>query len=397
MNPIVIIGAGPVGLIAALRLSQLGVRTIVLEKNKTPQSELRASTFHPPTIEMLDELGIADELISIGLKTKHWQFRVHETGERALFDLGHISTDTRYPFRLQAEQKELCRIATKKAEADNNIDLRMGHHLNDFAQNKERVKADVSSESQADYTISTPIMVAADGGSSKIRSIMGLDFLGLTYPETTILVATKFPFHEHTEGLSNVNYVWSNWGTFSLLRLPNVWRCSLYPDAEETIDEATKPESIINKLKRIIPNQTDFKLLEIRPYKIHQRILDKYDYGRVVFAGDAAHLNSPSGGMGMNGGIHDAWNLSDKICGIVKDNYPLSRLSLYSRQRQKIAQDEILKNADKNRSRMQNRDKKSRAKELTRLQNIASTPDEARKFLLRSSMIEGLKKTEQIT
>jgi len=99
----------------------------------------------------------------------------------------------------------------------------------------------------------------------------------------------------------------------------------------------------------------------------------------------------------MNGGIHDAWNLSDKICGIVKDNYPLSRLSLYSRQRQKIAQDEILKNTDKNRSRMQNRDKKSRAKELIRLQNIASTPDEARKFLLRSSMIEGLKKTEQIT
>ena len=390
-KPIVIVGAGPVGLTTALRLSQLGIRSIILEKNKSIQNELRASTFHPPTIEMLDELGIAEELISRGLKTKQWQFRVHETGEKAVFDLGHISKDTKYPFRLQAEQKELCRIATKKAETDKNIDLRMGHQLNGLVQNDAFVVISASTEGRPDYTIEAPFVVAADGGSSKIRDIMGLQFSGLTYPETTILVATQFPFHEHIEGLSNVNYVWSDWGTFSLLRLPGIWRCSLYPDTNETVDEATQPNSIKEKLTRIVPKQTDHKILEVRPYKIHQRILDRYDHGRVVFVGDAAHLNSPSGGMGMNGGIHDGWSLSGKLKDILLDHQPLTKLSLYSEQRQKIAEKEILKNADKNRSRMQERDKDFRASELQRLKEIANDPKRARDFLLRSSMIKALR------
>jgi len=397
MEPIVIIGAGPVGLITALRLSQLGMRSIVIEKNNAIQDELRASTFHPPTIEMLDELGIAKELISIGLKTKQWQFRVHETGEKALFDLGHINKDTKYPFRLQAEQKELCRIATKKAETDKNIDLRMGHQLNNLFQNDELVEISVSVEGQSDYTVKTPLMVAADGGSSKSRDIMGLSFSGKTYPETTILVATEFPFHEHIQELSNVNYVWSDWGTYSLLRLPGIWRCSLYPDIGETIDQATTPESINEKLNRIVPDQKDFRIVEVRPYKIHQRILDTYVHGRVVFAGDAAHLNSPSGGMGMNGGIHDGWCLSESLKDIFLGGLPLTRLGLYSDQRQKIAENEILKNADKNRSRMQERDKNHREAELARLKKIASNPKRAREFLMKSSMIKGLKEAEGYT
>jgi len=397
MEPIVIIGAGPVGLITALRLSQLGMRSIIIEKNNAIQDELRASTFHPPTIEMLDELGIAKELISMGLKTKHWQFRVHETGEKALFDLGHINKDTKYPFRLQAEQKELCRIATKKAETDKNIDLRMGHQLNNLFQNDELVEISVSVEGQSDYTVKTPLMVAADGSSSKSRDIMGLSFSGKTYPETTILVATEFPFHEHIQELSNVNYVWSDWGTYSLLRLPGIWRCSLYPDIGETIDQATTPESINEKLNRIVPDQKDFRIVEVRPYKIHQRILDTYVHGRVVFAGDAAHLNSPSGGMGMNGGIHDGWCLSESLKDIFLGGLPLTRLGLYSDQRQKIAENEILKNADKNRSRMQERDKNHREAELVRLKKIASNPKRAREFLMKSSMIKGLKEAEGYT
>ena len=397
MEPIVIIGAGPVGLITALRLSQLGMRSIIIEKNKAIQDELRASTFHPPTIEMLDELGIAEELISIGLETKHWQFRVHETGEKAVFDMNHIEQDTKYPFRLQVEQKELCRIATKKAEMDENIDLRMGHQLNDLAQKKEAVEISVTNKNETKQTIEAPILIAADGGSSKVRKIMGLEFKGRTYPETTILAATKFPFHEHINGLSNVNYVWSNWGTYSLLRLPGIWRCSLYPDIGETIDQATTPESINEKLNRIVPGQKDFKVIEVRPYKIHQRVLDKYVHGRVVFAGDAAHLNSPSGGMGMNGGIHDGWCLSKRLNDIFLGGFPLTRLSLYSDQRQKIAENEILKNAHKNRSRMQERNKNFREAELARLKKTASDPKSAREFLMKSSMIKGLREAEGYT
>ena len=109
--PVVIVGAGPVGLSAALRLSALGVPSIVLEAERVAAHDLRASTFHPPTLEMLDTLGITELLIARGLITPNWQIRLHETGERAVFELGHIAADTRYPFRLQCEQSVLCQLA----------------------------------------------------------------------------------------------------------------------------------------------------------------------------------------------------------------------------------------------------------------------------------------------
>ena len=395
MEPIVIVGAGPVGLISAMRLSQLEIPSIIIEKNQIVQDELRASTFHPPTLEMLDVLGITKELISIGLQTSQWQYRIHETEESAVFDLCDIEAETKYPFRLQVEQKELCRIATEKILKDDNIELRMGHELLGFEQNNERVMMTVSGREQAEYFLKAPIVIAADGGNSRLRKQMALNFSGLTYPETTILVATKTPFHEHLNNLSNVNYIWSDWGTFSLLRLPNIWRCSLYPDTNERTEEAIKKENIIKKIQRIIPSVNDFKIVEVRPYKIHQRILDKYDHGRVVFAGDAAHLNSPSGGMGMNGGIHDAWSLGRIAADILRGEQPISRLALYSKERQKIAKKEILQNAHKNRSRMQERDKETRINELAKLQEIALDPRRAKEFLLRSSMISGLKGTEK--
>ena len=128
----------------------------------------------------------------------------------------------------------------------------------------------------------------------------------------TILATTTFPFHEHIEGLSNVNYCWAAEGTFSLLRLPRLWRCSLYADPDESIEDATRPETVAAKLQRIVPSAEEHGVQEIRPYRIHQRIVERYDHGRVLLAGDAAHLNSPSGGMGMNGGIHDAWELAEE-------------------------------------------------------------------------------------
>jgi 3-(3-hydroxy-phenyl)propionate hydroxylase len=165
----------------------------------------------------------------------------------------------------------------------------------------------------------------------------------------------------------------------------------VYPDADEDPQAAPEPERIEAKLQRIVPRTSRYEVLEMRPYRIHQRIVPGYRVGRVLLAGDAAHVNSPTGGMGMNCGIHDAFNLSDKLAAVIAGE-PDSLLDLYDRQRRPIARDEILGQTNENRARMRNPDAQWRRRELERLQSIAADPQAARQHLLRTSMIDGLRR-----
>jgi 3-(3-hydroxy-phenyl)propionate hydroxylase len=384
---VIIVGAGPVGLVAGARLAAMGVDCLVLESEAEPSYDLRASTFHPPTLEMLDSLGLAEPLITQGLISPTWQVRMHETGEHALFDLSVLAEDTRYPFRLQCEQRILCEMIEPQLQDR----VRRSSRVERVDQDEAR--AVVRLENGA--TLSASYVIGADGARSAVRHSLGFQFDGSTYPETTILATTPFPFEQHIHDLSKVNYCWSAYGTFSLLRLPQIWRCSLYADAGENEEQALQPESIDRKLQRIVPLGEPYPVQEVRPYRIHQRIVENYREGRVLLAGDAAHLNSPSGGMGMNGGIHDAFNLTDKLARVLRGEDD-RLLDLYSRQRQPIAREQILAQAHKNRTRMQERDPERRREELARLQAIAADGEQARAFLLRSSMIEGLRQSEAI-
>jgi 3-(3-hydroxy-phenyl)propionate hydroxylase len=314
---------------------------------------------------------------------------MHETGERALFDLGVLRDDTPYPFRLQCEQRILCDILERSLAGA--VDIRRGSAVVSFDQDEKSVtvKLEDGSELQGNF------LIGADGARSIVRRSLSFSFDGTTYPETTILATTRFPFQEYIEGLSNVNYCWSAHGTFSLLRLPDIWRCSLYSDPPESEEQALHPASIEAKLQRIVMRDETYEVQEIRPYRIHQRIVSDYRQGRVFLAGDAAHLNSPSGGMGMNGGIHDAFNLTGKLVRVISGEDE-RLLDLYSRQRQPVAKEQILAQAHRNRTRMQERDPVRRQEELARLQAIASSPAQARTFLLRSSMIQGLRASETV-
>ena len=223
-----------------------------------------------------------------------------------------------------------------------------------------------------------------------------MPFEGLTYPEVTALATTQFRFEDHLPDLSRVNYIWRDGGNFSLLRLPDRWRVSVYPDSDEDPQAEPDPERIEAKLQRIVPRTSRYEVLELRPYRIHQRIVPGYRVGRVLLAGDAAHVNSPTGGMGMNCGIHDAFNLTDKLAAVV-GGASEALLDLYDRQRRPIARDEILGQANENRARMRNPDAQWRQRELRRLQRVAADPAAARQHLMRTSMIEGLRRAAAVS
>jgi 3-(3-hydroxy-phenyl)propionate hydroxylase len=392
-SPVAIVGAGPVGLVLALRLATLGVPSVVLEAEADIAEELRASTFHPPTLDMLDGLGLAAPLIAQGLVTPTWQIRRHEDGARAIFDLGVLKDDTAHPYRLQAEQWKLSRLVLAKLRAEHAgaVTLRFGARVEAVAQDADGVTlAGAGFE-----PLRAPFAIGCDGARSVVRRAMGLDFAGDTYPETTILATTPFDFGAVFDGLSNVNYVWTHHpafsGTFSLLRVPGKWRASLYPAPGESIEDALRPEAIERKLQAIHPKATPYDVPDLRPYRIHQRIVADYRRGRLLLAGDAAHLNSPSGGMGMNGGIHDAMELAATLAPVWQGTAEGVLLDRYTRRRRPVAEREMLAQADRNRARMRETDPARRAEMLAELQRTAADRARAREQLLRSSMIAGLR------
>jgi len=382
-----------VGLTCAALLSQARIPVVVLEATETRGRDLRASTWHPPTLDLIESLDLAAPLISRGLVSPTWQVRMHPSGERAVFDLGILADDTRHPYRLQCEQQQFCELLETRL-AGAGCAIRRGTELLQLEQEAAGVVVTVRRGGN-DETLRAGWLIGADGAKSAVRAAVGLELAGSTYPETTILATVQFPFEEHLPGLSNVNYCWAPEGTFSLLRLPSLWRVSLYADDGESIEDALRPAAIEAKLQRIVPRAEPYTVMEVRPYRIHQRIVPTYRVGRVLLAGDAAHLNSPSGGMGMNGGIHDAFNLCDKLSR-VHAGAPDDLLDLYTRQRRPVAEEQILGQAHRNRSRMQERDPARRRDALADLQAIAANPERAHAYLLQTSMITGLRQAAAI-
>lgn len=389
-NQVIIVGAGPVGLSAAMRLNAFGIACTVLEKGPDIPDDLRASTFHPPTLDMLDDYGFTEGLLAQGRICPTWQIRMHDTHEKAEFDLSLLKDVTRHPYRLQVEQFRLCILIRDALLNESNVDLRFNAEVTGLTQHENGVCVNIS-ENGEETQLSGRYVIAADGARSIIREQLGFSFEGVTYPEITVLATTDFAFEEHLPGLSNVNYIWAKDGTFSLLHLPTKWRCSLYPDEGQSYDDLMKPDVVREKMQRIVPRDEEYNVIDLRDYRVHMRIVKQYRAGRVVLAGDAAHINSPSGGMGMNGGVHDAFAATDAINKIWQGG-PDSLLDAYSSTRQGIAAEDILKQADKNRARMQERDPARRRAMFVDLQRTASDPDLARAHLLRSSMIEGLQK-----
>lgn len=386
-SPVIIVGGGPVGLSLAWRLDQAGLPVKLFEADCGITDQLRASTFHPPTLDMFAPSGITAEIIAKGQITPRWQIRMLSTGERAEFDLGVLSDETAHPYRLQCRQAELSRALL--ARLSDGV-VQFGARVDAVTQDDAGATVTVNGED-----LRGAIVVGCDGARSVVRGAMGASFDGDTYPENTILVTTHFPFERHIEGLSGVNYIWKPGGTFSLLRLPDLWRISLHPPEGQGIDAAMQDDAIRAQVRAVLPDATDIDIQEKRVYRVHRRIASRYRAGRLFLAGDAAHLNSPKGGMGMNGGIHDAWALADALIAVAGGADPAC-LDRYERQRRVIAHDDIVMQADTNRARMNTTDETARRAHLRELQQISADPARARAFLRKSSMIAGLARARDI-
>ena len=392
---VVVAGGGPVGFMAALLLARGGIAVTLLEQEAAISRDLRASTFHPPTLDMLDTVGLGAQVVAEGIPCPHWQIRLHPSGERAVFDLGILAKDTNHPYRLQCEQWKLAVAVADAVAAERNVNVLFGAKATGLRQDDAGVVVDVTSGTET-RQLRAKFLIGSDGARSTIRDALALPFEGETYPETTLLATTTVQFNEHLEGLSNVSYCWKAGGNFALLRVPGRWRVSIYPREDLPIDDQLTEDAIEASLQQIVSRPERYDIIEKRPYRVHQRIVPRYGEGRVWLAGDAAHLNSPTGGMGLNGGIHDAFELSAALIDVIVKGADIGRITLYDRRRRPMAREQILAQSDRNRARMRERDDTKRREILAGLQALIRDRNQLYAYMLKTSMIEGLRQAAAV-
>lgn len=391
---VIIAGAGPVGLTAAFLLVEQGVAVTLLEKDGELQEDMRASTFHPATLDMLAPSGLADILIGQGRIAQKWQYRRHETGDSIVFDLSVLEGLTGHPYRLQCEQFRLTRAIAERLKDNPLFELCFNAEVETVGQ--EAGKAWVEARIAGDTTrIAGDYVVAADGGRSTIRRLMNLDFNGETYGRTSITVVVDFPFEEEMHGILPVNYLWTNDDHFSLMRVGARWRVGFSPRPDQTVEEATSAAGIEERLQAILPSDKTYRIDHVGAYTVHRRVIDNFRHGRILFAGDAAHLNSPAGGMGMNSGIHDAHSLAEHLVAVLHgaDDALLDR---YSRRRRTIATDEVQKQSDANYKRHREKDPEARKAIWRDLQATVADRGRMRDYLYRSSMLASVERSNTI-
>ena len=398
---VVVVGAGPVGMVCALALNRRGIPVTVFEQEPAPVRDQRAATIHPPTLEMLDELGVFEKILPLGLLSTTYRF--HDRPSHSVvaeFDLGLMKDELRFPFVLQYEQYKLtASIAAEYANAGD-FDVRFSHSVTGLTQTADGVEVEVTSPSgtermRADYVI------GCDGGRSTVRKLAGIEFEGFTYPEKFIKIATTFDFGTVNPNLCFRNYFSDprEWCNLFKVRGENpggLWR-AIFPipdDEDETT--ALSPNRIEARLQKFFPRPGRYPVEYVNLYPVHQRVAATFRKGRVLLAGDSAHVNNPIGGMGMNGGIHDGINVAGKLARVIRGEAEDSLLDLSDRQRRHAAVKYVQTQTIANKRLMEERDPAVRQKNFDELRKTADNPETAKSYMRRAALLDSLREAAAV-
>ena len=400
-KPVIVIGAGPVGLCLTLALAQAGIPVTLVETladEKFLDQVPRAGSNHPSTLEFFDKIGLYGLLEPRGIVAPKFQYWDRQDSALiAEFDHVHLKGDTKFPFVLQCERIKIIEEALKLAKAHPLVTVRMSTEFVGFEQGADDVQVRVKNADNTAEIISGSYLVSAEGARSVVRKDAGIEFEGFTYPERTLNIEVAYDFTRH--GYTERNYIsdpveYSN--LFHWKGPPNRWRVHFPTDPNESEAILTRPEALQGRLKGFLSTDREFEICGCNLYAVHQRVAKKFRAGRAILVGDAAHVNSPIGGMGLNSGVHDAFNLAEKLTGILRDDASEAELDRYERQRRHIAVKHTQAQTIRNKRLLEERDPAVRKRNHDELRRTAQDPDLARKFLLRASLLDSLREAEQI-
>ena len=381
---ILIVGAGPVGTVAALACARFGHTVTLLEAEERIDDSPRASTTQPPTLEILAELGLIDEYLRVGLVSRTFQFWDRPT--RCLvaeFDFERLRGETAFPYVVQTEQHKLARMGIERLHGIGKVE--MGVKVVGLSQNESSVKVETDKgQYTADYVI------GCDGGRSTVRKSLDIEFEGYTWPERFLVVTTKFDFAAAL-GCCYRTYMadpdeWTNLFKVAGDDLTGRWRAVYNTRENESDEEALSDEAVRARLSRVFVPEKERDYLHLNLYHVHQRVAKQFRKGRVFLCGDAAHVNNPIGGLGLNCGIHEAWDLANLLSREDPD------LDSYERRRRPLNIEYVQEQTVANKKRLEEREPARREMRFDELRRMADDPVKHKAFLMRASLLESTRR-----
>jgi 3-(3-hydroxy-phenyl)propionate hydroxylase len=349
---------------------------------------------------MLAPYGIPERMMARGaIPVRQWQIRDREAGVLAEFDLGLLADDTAYPYRLHLEQHKLTPILLERLRAYPHFAIEFGTRVVAARQNGDGVDTLVECDGER-RIVRGSFLVGADGTRSAVRESIEVEFEGFTWDEGFLIVSTTYDFEPH--GFAKATYIADPLEWVMLFKVPGfnppaLWRIALPTDTKLPRDKIMDPESIQGRLQGFLARPQPYDIVHRNAYRVHQRVARAYHKGRIAIAGDAAHVNNPLGGMGLNGSVHDAVNLGEKLARMWRGEAGPEALVLYDRQRRGPQIEYVQRLTIENKRFVTASEPEERRRRQDEIRRIGADKALAYQYLLNSSMIAMVRSANAIT
>ena len=332
MRNVIVVGAGPTGLVTALGLARCGVEVSVLESEPAVVRSPRAVVYHWAVLDGLERLGILDEMVQIGFTNPELCIIVLRTGERIRLNINSLAGEVTHPYQVHLGQDRLADIALRHL-------LRFAHARVLWNARVTRLSQDASGVTleaqtpQGARTFTAGWVIGADGAHSTVRQSLGLAMEGMTWPERFVATNIRYDFAHYDYAPANVVIDAPYGAIVARIDRSDLWRCTYCEDA--SLPEETILERMPAYFNVALPGTKRYELAEYSPYRMHQRCAERMRIGRVLLAGDAAHITNPTGGLGLTSGLYDAYVLYEALAAVIHGKAAEEVLDRYAEERRR--------------------------------------------------------------
>nr|WP_166178128.1 FAD-dependent oxidoreductase [Altererythrobacter segetis] len=384
MKDVIVVGAGPVGMLTALALAQTGAKVTVLEQEPAIVNSPRAAVYFPSTLIILEELGLLDELNEIGFQNRTFGTHVPEFNYSSVVTTEPIE-GIPYDYQLHAGQHDVARVAMEHA-IRLGVEVLFNHEVVALEDGPGGVTITTRGE-EGEQQFRATWLIGADGARSTVRKLAGIAFEGHTWPERFVATNVKFDFTRL--GYQQANFVCDpvNMAVIAQLDREGLWRCTYMEDSSLPLE--AYEDRIHQRYEWFMRGSKDYQIVSSSPYMLHQRAAETLHKGHVLLAGDAAHATNPCGGLGLTSGVWTGMVLADVLGAVLRGEEDESILDRFSDERRKIFWDVVSPAATENKRMLQERDPAQRQKDLAAIKALSEDPDSGAMLMLFAYKVIG--------